>query len=49
MALELRHLRGFVAVAQTLHFARAAEALGLSAPALTEVEEVVAGLANSKI
>ena len=36
MALELRHLRGFVAVAQTLHFARAAETLGLSAPALTE-------------
>lgn len=34
--MELRLLRAFVAVAETLHFARAAESLGLSPPSLTE-------------
>lgn len=33
--MELRHFRCFVAAAETLHFARAAEQLGISPPALT--------------
>ncbi|RVT96623.1 LysR family transcriptional regulator [Rhodovarius crocodyli] len=34
--METRLLRAFTAVAETLHFARAAEALGISPPSLTE-------------
>ncbi len=33
--MELRHFRCFIAAAETLHFARAAEQLGISPPALT--------------
>jgi DNA-binding transcriptional LysR family regulator len=33
--LELRHIRCFVSVARHLHFARAAEELGIAAPSLT--------------
>jgi DNA-binding transcriptional LysR family regulator len=35
-AVELRHIRCFVSVARHLHFARAAEELGIAPPALTK-------------
>jgi len=40
-AMEFRHLRAFITIAENLHFARSAEQLGLSPPTLTaQIQEL---------
>jgi len=47
--MELRHFRCFAAVAETLHFARAAEQLGISPPALTKQIQEIERLLNVRL
>ncbi|MFK4441501.1 DNA-binding transcriptional LysR family regulator [Caballeronia udeis] len=49
MKLELRHIRCFVCVARHLHFARAAEELGIAPPSLTKQIQETEQLLNVRL